>query len=138
MENTITLIKEALVDLKAGKLALFSFAVIVDSLLNKAELTKEELKWGELIIEEYKKNLVHNPHNVPADKLGEGYRFLDKDEVGEHFDEEIAEIEGLMHFNENHLTLTWTGDGIGSNPKQTYRTKLTKEELKIKRDSKKI
>jgi hypothetical protein len=71
---------------------------------------------------------VHNPANVPEDKLPKGYRFLDTDEVGTQF---ITEIPKLYAWLEEEKR--WRSHAFGSSAELTYFTPHSRAELRALR-----
>jgi hypothetical protein len=76
------------------------------------------------------KSKISNPDNVPNEMLGKGYRFLDESEIGEK-NTGGSPLRGID---------AWDGDGkwkiglfYGTSNAISYRTKLTKKQLKQRR-----
>lgn len=69
----------------------------------------------------------HNPDSLTPEQYGqsEGWRLLDADEVGDQFTNHSDGIEGFDGRE-------WWGDGVycGNSRRMTYRTKLTRSELR--------
>lgn len=77
---------------------------------------------------------LHNPDKLTPKQYGkaEGYRLLWQDEVGPQFMKELAEIEcWVIHSWWPHLA----GYGGTKSYPLTYRTKLTRAELRARRSS---
>jgi hypothetical protein len=71
----------------------------------------------------------HNPDNYPTNVVGDGYRLLDEDEIVDPVRptaERFAEVECYL---KGEWLAGWNGDGVTL----TYRTKLTREELRARR-----
>lgn len=73
---------------------------------------------------------LHNPQNVPAPK--DGCRFLDVDEVGEEFKEQVQQL--YMWANSSKI---WNGQACGIYKDCTYSTPLSREALAEARSPKK-
>lgn len=96
-------------------------------------LTHEEIfqaGWNAALgIKEKNKTLPHNPDNLPSP--GEGYRFLDEDEVNADSDIALQEIEIWSRGN-------WSPLCFGCDPLATYRifAHISREQLAKLRDTK--
>jgi len=67
----------------------------------------------------------HNPDKLTVAQVGEGYRLLDKDEVIGH--KNLPAIKEIECYTEEGQ---WEGGYTGSTKNYTYRTKLTRAELR--------
>lgn len=77
------------------------------------------------------KELEHNPHNLTPEQYGKakGYRLLDKDEVGEDFGLSVVGLESYTPLG----ALAWRYPAYGHDISISYRTKLTREQLRAAR-----
>lgn len=68
----------------------------------------------------------HNPDGLTPAQVGKGWRLLDRNEV-KNRDVESREIEAFVGFPKRY----WNSNGwIGHEPSITYRTRLTRAELR--------
>lgn len=77
----------------------------------------------------------HNPKNLTVAQVGEGYRLLDRDEIGQGLDSRsLKEIEAWMASYWD--SSGWAGYGwAGACASNVYRTKLSRKELARLRES---
>lgn len=77
----------------------------------------------------------HNPKNLTVAQVGEGYRLLDRDEIGQGLDSRsLKEIEAWMASYWD--SAGWAGYGwAGACASNVYRTKLSRKELARLRES---
>jgi len=75
---------------------------------------------------------AHNPAKLNVDQIGisKGYRLLDEDEICS----DSQDVPLLVMIELWSSELSWMKGAKGNDPLCTYRTKLTKAELKAKRD----
>jgi hypothetical protein len=104
----------------------------------RTRLTKEQLKAKlkprkNMATLKYKP--IHNPANVDPSNLNSehGYRFLNREEILEDSDDDLAPVV-LLHELWKWDGTRWVSGVRGTNKYITYCTMLTPEQLRIKRN----